>query len=758
MSTRNARDRSSGLTADGTVLPSVFRLLALGCVLILTASYVSVLGEVTSVVGGTEPLLATVGVMLVAATVLAGTIRPRTAAIGTIVLFLAGFGYYFSAAGVGVGVALGAMDEVIADTVTLITGLPLLRMVRADVWALGFAPGPVFLSWYLAVRDRYDLAVVPGGFALLFLVLTGDATPGVTLLGTLGAVGAIGFGELDRRGGSVALVDLLAVLVSVIVVLSMSVTVVPGGPASPEFLNQGEPGSLEGAIDSASDRSGIAGTVDLSPEVRFTVQSEQPSYWRTGVYDRYTGNEWIRTGQERQYDGAIDPPPGKYETTRHVVTAETKLGVMPVAPQPLAVEGDLTEHTTVSSHGQPRPTTPLLEGDKYIVESAIVDPNPEDLRTAGTNYPDDVTQFYLQTPEGTSEAFEERTAEVTADADTAYDKAAAIESHLRTSKDYSLEVDRPADDVAETFLLEMDEGYCVYFATTMVQMLRTEGVPARYVTGYTTGQQVDDDTYVVRGLDAHAWVEVYFPGHGWVAFEPTPGGERDAVHDERIREARQNGADNVDTDASSDVPIGDEDSDDNGSSDPPSGSDDPNRPNESPPDDGRNGSNSSDGGAVDPPSGDSGVGSEAADGGTDDGAAGIDRLTAPITRETAGIALVVLVGLVAGARRTDAVTRARREFRVYWHGPREDPDADARRAYRRLERHLARQYRPRRDAESPRRYLAALRDDHAIDPRVETVVATYEHATYGTGVDRDAAETAIEIVDGLVRTHLPLGE
>jgi hypothetical protein len=80
--------------------------------------------------------------------------------------------------------------------------------------------------------------------------------------------------------------------------------------------------------------------------------------------------------------------------------------------------------------------------------------------------------------------------------------------------------------VASQFVFDMEEGYCEYFATSMVAMLRSQDIPARYVVGYSTGQQVGEDTYKVRGMNAHAWVEVYFEDVGWVKFDPTPGSAR----------------------------------------------------------------------------------------------------------------------------------------------------------------------------------------------------------------------------------------
>nr|WP_244510284.1 DUF3488 and transglutaminase-like domain-containing protein [Natronobacterium texcoconense] len=753
------RTRVVSLETDGTVGPDAFRLLALGCVLVLTASYVSVLQDVTQVVGGTRTLLALVGSMLLAATVLARAIRPRTAILLAIVAAAAGFGYYLEQSGVGVEAVLSAGDALEAlavDTVTLVTGLELLRMVEAGIWTLGFAPGPVFLSWYLALRGRYALSVLPGGFALVFLVLTGDAETTVTLVGVLAALGTVAFGDLERRGGSIAQTDLLAVLFAIIVALSLSVTFVPGGTgnASPAAGGAGD-GTLEGTIDSASERSGISGQVDLSPEVRFTVESDRPSYWRTGVYDRYTGDEWVRTGQTYGLeDGALEAPPGSAERVHQTVTVETELGVMPAAAQPVGVDGGITDYTELSAHGQIRPATTLLEGDTYSVESAILDPSPAEMQTAGTEYPDEVEENYLQTPETLSSEFEERTAEITADAEaeTPYEKATAIETHLRASNDYSLDVEQPDGDVAEAFLLEMDEGYCVYFATTMTQMLRTEGIPARYVTGYTAGERTGNE-YVVRGTDAHAWVEVYFPDHGWVAFEPTPPQPREEEHSERLADAREEATESMDPDGLESEPqVEPGDAGDSEDEDGDDGVDDPEPDENEGADEESNGTessvNDSDSGA------DDGIPS-----GPDElpGTSGDDDISSPvpITREMIVIASVLLVGLVATVHRVDATVRARRLVGRYWQRPTDDPDRDAERAFRRLESLLEDEYRPRRPQETARSYLAVLSAENSLDPRTERVLERYERAVYGGGISREEADRAIEIVDEIARERLP---
>ena len=171
----------------------------------------------------------------------------------------------------------------------------------------------------------------------------------------------------------------------------------------------------------------------------------------------------------------------------------------------------------------------LENGTTYSVESQRPNATPAELRAAGTAYPSDVASQYTQLPESTPDRVATRTSRVTANADNPYDTARTVERYLERTKNYSLDVGRPDGTIADSFLFEMDAGYCTYFATTMVTMLRTQGIPARFVTGYTEGQQVTQDEWVVRGSDSHAWVEVYFPEVGWVRFDPTPAAARTAA-------------------------------------------------------------------------------------------------------------------------------------------------------------------------------------------------------------------------------------
>ncbi len=145
------------------------------------------------------------------------------------------------------------------------------------------------------------------------------------------------------------------------------------------------------------------------------------------------------------------------------------------------------------------------------------------LRSASTQYSEGIRDIYLQLP-----ALDPRILElaktVSQRARTPYDKAIAIEAYLRSRFTYTLTLTgKPGDDPLAHFLFETRAGHCEYFASAMAIMLRTLGIPSREVNGFLPGEYNDlAGDYIVRASDAHSWVEVYFPGNGWVTFDPTP--------------------------------------------------------------------------------------------------------------------------------------------------------------------------------------------------------------------------------------------
>ena len=163
--------------------------------------------------------------------------------------------------------------------------------------------------------------------------------------------------------------------------------------------------------------------------------------------------------------------------------------------------------------------------NRYQATSDIAQAAASDLRSAGQAYPPDVLSSYLGLP-ALDSRIPQLAKQITASADNNYDRAAALETYLRTHFGYSLQLSRtvPHDPLAN-FLFERKQGHCEYFASSMAVMLRTLGIPSRVVNGFRTGEFNDlTSQYVVRASNAHSWVEAYFPGHGWVAFRSHSGG------------------------------------------------------------------------------------------------------------------------------------------------------------------------------------------------------------------------------------------
>jgi hypothetical protein len=160
---------------------------------------------------------------------------------------------------------------------------------------------------------------------------------------------------------------------------------------------------------------------------------------------------------------------------------------------------------------------------RYEATSEIAQPSPVEMQAASHDYPPEILLNYLQLPKVDDRVIA-LSKQITASADNSYDKAAAVERYLRTHFGYTLQLPRtvPRDPVAN-FLFERKQGHCEYFASAMAIMLRTLDIPSRVVNGFRTGEFNDlTSQYLVRASNAHSWVEAYFPGYGWVSFDPTP--------------------------------------------------------------------------------------------------------------------------------------------------------------------------------------------------------------------------------------------
>jgi hypothetical protein len=173
-----------------------------------------------------------------------------------------------------------------------------------------------------------------------------------------------------------------------------------------------------------------------------------------------------------------------------------------------------------------RISQPLHPGLVYSVYSYRQTFDPAELRATGADYPPEVADVYLQLPDTVTDRTRDLARELTRDAPTAYDKVVALRDYLRETYPYNQFPPAQArnTDAVDQFLFADKQGVCEHYASAMVVMLRSLDVPARLATGFGSGDyNYITGYYEVRANDAHAWVEVYFPDHGWVPFDPTPG-------------------------------------------------------------------------------------------------------------------------------------------------------------------------------------------------------------------------------------------
>jgi len=680
------------------------RLLALGGVLAAVGGFLSVLYRITVITGDPTTLYAVVSGAAVAGALAAKAVRPRTA--GLVALAAVVCSTYLYVRSLPGGVAFLALVAPMLDDVTaLLSGLSVLRIVNADVWAL---PPPLSrCSWRV-------ISPSGGGTSRERRRRFGVGTRGVDRRrdhrrdghrGGIGVAAAAAFGDCDLRGERLGNADGVVVVIAALVVLTLFVGVVPGsigGLLSAEGFGGSET-TMESSLVHAGDSLAVAGSVDLSSDRRYAVEADEEAYWRVGTYDRYTGGGWVRSGSTRGYDGPLAGPPGESRTIEQTYTAQSPIATLPAAREPTRIDG-VPVPVQVTEGGSFEPSSTLQAGESYTVESEVPVATPGDLREAGTASPDGVPERYTQLPDDTPDRVAERTDRLTANAENPYDTARVLEHWFRTEYDYSLDVDRPRGDVADAFLFEMDAGYCTYFATTMVTMLRTQDIPARFAVGYTPGEQVDDE-WVVRGYNSHAWVEVYVPEHGWIEFDPTPSEPRAAAEQRAFDDsAPENGAEGTEAETEGDDSVTSEATDDDTEA------------------------SADEAGGLGP---DPVAAGEAS---AEEGERWVSLLPTPSAGQVGGgVAVAALLAVLARRRGV-----GRRAYRWVWlrRLPDGDPNEVVAGAYRRAVYLEERTGRTKSPGETPRQFFAGRGD------RLERIGEGYERARYGGGVDEAAATQA----------------
>ncbi len=176
-------------------------------------------------------------------------------------------------------------------------------------------------------------------------------------------------------------------------------------------------------------------------------------------------------------------------------------------------------------------TRSLAFGDSYTFTGLRLSGDTPGIREAvlaaahhSDAYADTVRADYLALPDGVETGVYTLAGQITQDAQTDFDRAAALCAYLRSAYPYTLAQNVPpaGRDFVSWFLLDERQGYCTSFATAMAVMARMVGLPARYIEGYAAVPDSDSVARVTQ-QQAHAWVEIYFSGFGWLPFDPTPG-------------------------------------------------------------------------------------------------------------------------------------------------------------------------------------------------------------------------------------------
>ncbi|MGD8632888.1 MAG: transglutaminase domain-containing protein, partial [Anaerolineales bacterium] len=296
------------------------------------------------------------------------------------------------------------------------------------------------------------------------------------------------------------------------------------GQAFNQFMDVQLPNEhLIGAPPELSEEVVMRFTIEGVSSVGSDVQEEYAPlrYVRSLTYDRYTGRGWTsRTVEVLDYkpgQAILEDVRGDQAVLRQQVAA---VGAPPGHLYSIGIPLRVDQGSSIAwrLHEDDPLRVDLFGGivnaQTYRVDSIVPKLDEERLRASGQGYPTWIEERYLPLPSTVPEKVLALARDLTAIEPTPYDRAVALERYLRTYP-YTLDVPRPPidEDITEFFLFSLRSGYCDYYATTMVVLARAAGLPARLVTGYLADVEAQAGKEVAVTADqAHAWVEIYFPG------------------------------------------------------------------------------------------------------------------------------------------------------------------------------------------------------------------------------------------------------
>jgi hypothetical protein len=429
--------------------------------------------------------------------------------------------------------------------------------LTAITWLLGH------LAAWMAIRQRQAWAAVGLGGASLTIALsnaTGDSARSLALFMVAAILLLIHMATAQRMFGwrakrlvfeprTVLSQSAIILVAGVLIILSVSRIPAPGA-APLSFISDATDDTAQSASDAFSrlfnglpsrrhintitfdDATEFRGNPHLTDDLLFTVKGDEAAYWRARTYTNYTSSGWDTVDADWAEFTAAGADDLERETLTHefsVAAATDTLfhaGVPREFDQPIE---SLTFKNTPDDGLQVRFTEgreffPTRTNLRYTSSGAISNATPRQLREAGTDYPADILQRYTQLPDTLPDRVAELARGLTSSFETPFDKAESVREFVQSFQ-YNLDIPGPpvGADGVDYFLFDLHEGYCDYYASSMAVMLRTQGIPTRYVLGYAPGFWNNSlGGYDVLQLNYHSWVEVYFPEYGWIIFEATP--------------------------------------------------------------------------------------------------------------------------------------------------------------------------------------------------------------------------------------------
>ncbi|HSO29724.1 MAG TPA: transglutaminase domain-containing protein [Candidatus Sulfomarinibacteraceae bacterium] len=465
--------------------------------------------------------------------------RPLTSEYGH---YFIGFGALVWATGQHAAYAVfghrRALDGVIVAGLVLLANMALTQNDQLRLMVLFTVAALVLLARSHAFDERvaWLRRRIGDPAAVTALYLRGGAVfIGGAILGALLLTGTASSAPLQGlwRGAPAALVEVSQWL--------QRYLPLGGASRNPGFVAFGETTAIVGVWSSNND---------VAFRVRLATTETDRYYWQVGAYSDFEGTAWSwgetvavdRAADENLLAGTADDQadaPGRREVTFRI-TPVTFTSDLVASPQTIrSIDRDATVRvTTPDRFGA---TVEVDGGEAYAVTALVPvyggEPgaiNQNRLRVASREYGAGVERRYLAVPAGAiGPAARAILDEVLAlsPATNPYDIARTMEVYLRDGRNfrYDANVQDEAQEVCGNLssvecFARIRAGYCQYYASTMAILLREAGIPTRLAQGFLPGDRTGDGTEVVRNAGAHAWVQVYFPGYGWVDFDPTGGG------------------------------------------------------------------------------------------------------------------------------------------------------------------------------------------------------------------------------------------